>query len=79
MIMMTQTIKTTMMVITMMFHPPGTDHSPEVLSWHGDIVVNVAGHFLILWGYWGCHVVTGIEETVIMRERGGERREGGRE
>ena len=47
-----------------------------------DVVVNVAGHFLILWGYWGCHVMTGTEETVIMRERGrerGEREEGGRE
>jgi len=26
--------------------PLTTHHSPEVLCWHGDVIINIAGHFL---------------------------------
>lgn len=36
---------------------PAAYHPPEVLCWHGDVVVNVAGHFLCVGTHWGSHVM----------------------
>ena len=41
-----------------MIHLP-VDHfyPPQIFSWHGNVVVDVAGHLLVLWGHGGGDVV----------------------